>query len=96
MQFEWDEAKRHENLRKYGFDFSDANLVFDGATITLEDDRFENGEIRFITFGLLHGRVVAVAHTEHGTAIRIISIRIATRYEQENYFYRIPHGLESD
>jgi uncharacterized DUF497 family protein len=36
------------------------------------------------------GRVVAVAHTERGDAIRFISIRKATKNEQKSYFAKIP------
>lgn len=45
----WDEAKRTENLRKHGLDFLDAESVFDGPTVTLEDDRFDYGEQRWFT-----------------------------------------------
>lgn len=41
------------------------------------------------TFGLLEGRVVAVAHTEDEETIRILSVRKATRNEQESYFASI-------
>jgi len=60
--------------------------VFEGCTLTVEDTRFEYGERRFVTLGLLEGRVVAVVHTETARKIRIISIRKATRREQEAYF----------
>ena len=30
MKFEWDNHKRELNLRKHGFDFSDAKHVFQG------------------------------------------------------------------
>lgn len=39
-----------------------------------------------VTLGLLEGRVVAVVHTETARKIRIISIRKATRREQEACF----------
>ena len=45
--------------------------MFDGGTVTILDDRFDYGEERFITFGLFYGRVVAVAHTETETVIRM-------------------------
>lgn len=48
----WDEAKRTENLRKHGLDFLGVESLFDGHTVTLEDDRFAYGEQRFITFGV--------------------------------------------
>jgi uncharacterized DUF497 family protein len=38
--------------------------VFAGETIMILDDRFNYGEERFVTFGLLEGHVVAIAHTE--------------------------------
>jgi uncharacterized protein len=52
----------------------------------LEDDRFDYGEARFITLGLLRGTVVVIAHTEKGNEIRFISMRKATRHEQKTYF----------
>jgi uncharacterized DUF497 family protein len=38
---------------------------------------------------LLDGRVVAVAHTETNTAIRVISVRKATKDEESSYFKEI-------
>jgi uncharacterized protein len=86
MQFAWDENKRQSNLVKHGFDFVDASDVFEGATLTFEDERFAYGEQRFITYGLLRGRVVAVAHTEQNTEVRVISMREATKREQIIFF----------
>ena len=86
MNFEWDEDKRLSNVEKHGFDFVGIEAVFEGETMTILDDRFEYGEERFITFGLLDGRVVTIAHTETETMIRIISVRKATTNEEINYF----------
>ena len=63
MRFEWDEGKREANLRKHGIDFVGVEAVFDGLTVTMEDDRWDYGEQRFVTFDVLEGRVVAVVHT---------------------------------
>ena len=86
MHFEWDEQKNQINIRKHGLDFADAPTVFAGATFTFEDDRFDYGEDRFITLGMLAGEVVVIAHTERGDNVRIISMRKATKYEQKLYF----------
>jgi len=86
MDFIWDENKRKTNIRKRGLDFADAQIVFAGTTFTFEDDRFDYGEQRFITMGLLRGVVVVIAHTERGEAVRIISMRKATKHEQEIFF----------
>ena len=90
MDFEWDDTKRKSNIKKHGIDFINAPTIFDGYTLTIEDDRYDYGEERFITFGILEGRVVVVVHTENGDSIIIISIRRATRYEEKTYFSQIP------
>ncbi|NJN96156.1 MAG: BrnT family toxin [Anaerolineales bacterium] len=86
MKFEWDEAKRQTNLHKHRLDFAEAEIIFSGATFTFEDNRYAYGEDRFITLGLLKGAVVVIAHTERNEVIRIISLRKATKYEQQLYF----------
>jgi uncharacterized protein len=93
MEFKWDESKRVSNLRKHGIDFSNIPLVFDGLIVTVEDDRFDHGEERFVAFGLLQGHVVVIVHTESEDYIRIISARKATKYEQKNYFEQIRNRL---
>lgn len=89
MRFEWDEAKRLSNIRRHGIDFAIIEKVLDGATITFKDDRFEYGETRVLTFGLLDGDVVVIIHTETDEVIRVISLRKATRHEQETYFKKV-------
>ena len=89
MRFEWDEEKRRKNLQRHGIDFADVWQVFENGVITVADDRFDYGEIRFLTLGLLFGEVVAVSHTETDDIIRIISTRKAEKYEQKEYFREI-------
>jgi len=89
-KFEWNVTKRKSNIKKHGIDFIDAPMIFEGNTLTIEDNRYDYGEERFVTFGVLDGRVVAVVHTESENLIRIISIRKATKYEEKEYFSQIP------
>ena len=89
MEYQWDEAKRLTNLRKHGIDFADVPAVFDGDILTVEDERLDYGEQRFVTFGLLKGRIIAVVHTEREDHTRIISARKATKYEQQTYFEQL-------
>jgi uncharacterized DUF497 family protein len=42
---------------------------------------------------LLRERVVAVAHAEKPDALRIISIRKATKNESKAYFAQVAHGF---
>jgi uncharacterized DUF497 family protein len=88
MRFEWDETKRRSNLRKHRIDFVDVEKVFAGETITLLDDRSPH-EIRFLTFGLLKGSVVSIAHTETDQVIRLISVRKASKNEENIFFKEI-------
>ncbi len=90
MKIVWDETKRYQNLRKHGIDFLDCHLVLAGFTLTIEDEGLDYGEQRFITFGVLEGRVVSVVHAEWESEIRVISMRKATRHEQKNFFQNLP------
>ncbi len=89
MKVVWDEAKRRATLRKHGFDFADAEHILAGITYTIEDRRFEYGERRFITLGMLRDTVVVMAHTETPATLRVISMRKATRNEEALYFQNI-------
>ena len=89
MQFTWSEQKRRANIKLHGFDFLDAQKVFDGPTFTFEDDRFDYGEQRFVTLGLLEGLPVSIIHTETMERIHVISFRKATKHETEIFFRNI-------
>jgi hypothetical protein len=89
MKFTWDEKKRVINLKQHGLDFADAPPVFDGLTFTHEDDRFDYGEQRFVTLGMLEGMIVSIVHTESPRRIHLISFRKATRHEQIIFFQNI-------
>jgi uncharacterized DUF497 family protein len=63
MIYEWDDVKNRLNVKKHGLNFEDVELIFSGPCVTFEDDRFDYGEDRLITLGLLEGRLVVIAHT---------------------------------
>ena len=89
MTYEWDEATNRSNFAKHGVDFTDAESVFAGPGITFVDNRFDYGEERYVSLGLLAGRVVVIAHSLRGDATRIISMRKANRREQKIYQKRL-------
>jgi uncharacterized protein len=89
MKFEWDEKKNQSNLTKHGLSFEDAALIFEGKTISFEDDRENYGENRFITLGELRGRVIVIVHTQRDVVRRIISMRKANEREKKIYFERL-------
>jgi len=63
--------------------------VFSGPCVTFEDDRFDYGEERLITLGLLSGRLIVVAHSPREGGTRIISMRKGNRREQKIYQKRL-------
>jgi uncharacterized DUF497 family protein len=89
MRFTWSERKRAINIKEHGLDFIEAQRVFEGATYTFEDDRFDYGEQRLHTLGLLAGVPVSIVHTETADEIRVISFRKATKREARLYFQEI-------
>jgi len=89
MRFTWSERKRAINLKDHGLDFVDAPRVFEGTTYTFEDARFDYGEQRFETLGLLAGVPVSIVHTESEDEIRVISFRKATKREADIYFQQV-------
>ncbi len=58
-----------------------ADEVFAGSTRTVEDDRQNYGEDRFITIGFLDGRMVILVWTPRSGTRRIISMRKANERE---------------
>ena len=86
MRYTWNEAKRKTNLKKHGLDFADAEKVFNGQLVLIEDKRQNYGEQRMIGIGLLDFLVVLVVHVESDEEIRIISMRKADRDETDLYY----------
>lgn len=89
MAFTWDEAKRIRNLGKHKVDFSDAQAVFSGETLTREDTREGYREQRFVSLGELRGVPVVIVHVERGEDTRILSMRKATPAEARRYYEEI-------
>lgn len=84
-KYEWDEAKRRSNWRKHGFDFSDLD-TFDLDNAMIMEDRFARyGEARFLAIGPMGSKLVALVYTERGDAVRAISLRQASRRENQLY-----------
>jgi uncharacterized DUF497 family protein len=75
FKYSWDGAKNEANFVKHGLRFEDAELVFASPCVTFEDDRFDYGEGRFITLGVLENRLVVIAHAPNDDGSRIISMR---------------------
>ena len=82
MRVTFDPAKRVRTLDERGLDFEDAELVFAGTTIEIDDTRRNYGERRIICYGLLAGRIVGVGYTPRGSARHVFSMRKANDREK--------------
>ncbi len=85
MPIEFDAAKRTATLEARGLDMARADEVLAGATLTVEDDRRDYGEARFITIGFIDDTMVVLVWTPRGGAHRIISMRKANERERTLY-----------
>ncbi len=86
VDISFDPAKRAITLEKRGLDFADAGLVFAGRNATVQDNRKDYGEDRFITAGYLAERCVVLVWTPRAGARRIISMRRAHADEERAWF----------
>ncbi|THV22969.1 BrnT family toxin [Peteryoungia ipomoeae] len=89
MKITCDPAKRLTTPRERGLDFLRAGEVFDTPHLTIEDNRRDYGEVRFITIGYIDGRMVVLVWTHRADTIRIISMRKANEREQSHYSQRL-------
>jgi uncharacterized DUF497 family protein len=94
MRITFDPVKREWTLRQRGLDFVDATAVFAGPTFTFEDDRLDYPEVRFVTVGLLAGRMIVLVWTPDPSVVddesrRVISMRKANAREQRRLGQRL-------
>ena len=91
LNFEWDDNKERINIQQHGIDFETAAHVFyDEARIEKYDEKHSLTEDRYIVIGAVGGQIaiLTVIYTERNNAstIRIISARLSTKEEKEEYY----------
>jgi uncharacterized DUF497 family protein len=105
VEISFDPDKRERNLAKHGLDLAEAGALLSGPCVERLDDRFDYGEERWISVGMLRGEVVLCVWTEASDdepSMRppvhppdepkkgaSFSLRRATANEQEDYFRQI-------
>jgi uncharacterized DUF497 family protein len=87
MEFEWDEIKAAINLNKHGVNFEEGKTVFyNPLAVIFDDEKHSQDKRREIIIGhSQNNQLLLVSYTERGNTIRIISARLATRKEREEY-----------
>ncbi|HUN39479.1 MAG TPA: BrnT family toxin [Acetobacteraceae bacterium] len=85
MEYEWDGAKRRNNLVKHGVDFAAANGFDWFDAVIIEDRRHAYGERRWLALGKIGARLDTLVYTERIERKRIISLRKSKRKEVRIY-----------
>ena len=74
MEFEWDESKNSENIKKHDISFFDAQLAFfdPNRVIAIDTQHSTEREKRYFCFGKIDDEVLTVRFTIRSNKIRII------------------------
>ncbi len=90
MNFEWDEAKNLENIKKHQVSLFETQMAFfDPRRVIALDIRHSTGnEKRYFCFGKINERVMTVRFTVRSDNIRIIGAGYRregkSKYEEKN------------
>ncbi len=87
MQFEWDPKKEQTNQQKHRVSFEEATTLWtDPLALIAPDPEHSIGEEREWIIGESYkGKLLVVVYTQRGETVRIISARLATKREREEY-----------
>ena len=83
MKYEWDEAKRQENLKKHLIDFRLAE-GFEWVSAMIEAS-IRHGEMRHTAIGYINNRLYQIVFVDRSDTRRVISLRKANRREEKRY-----------
>ncbi|WP_009630753.1 BrnT family toxin [Synechocystis sp. PCC 7509] len=87
MDYEGDTTKAANNIKKHNVSFEEAQTVFNNPlALIFEDELHSRQKHREIIIGhSQQNRLLLVSFTERPQVIRIISARIVTQKEREDY-----------
>ena len=85
LQFEWDEEKYTDNLRKHGVKFEEAAEVFFDQLGIFGDASVEEERREYVIGFSYSANVLFVVYVERGVRMRIISARRASSNERNDY-----------
>jgi hypothetical protein len=81
----FDPRKSERNLRERGFGFEIASEFDLRSALFAQDARTDYGEVRIRAIGLIGDTLYALVFTMRGNALRVISLRRASRKERSQY-----------
>ena len=88
MTFDYQPEKSASNRLKHGIDFEEAQGLWDDPAGLVVKARAMRSEERFARVAVLNSKVWFAVYTLRGETTRIITVRRARKYEQEQYYNR--------
>jgi uncharacterized DUF497 family protein len=87
LQFEWDDHKAKLNFKKHGITFEETRSIFQDPLAYIFDDEWNSvTEKRELIIGHDNKhRLLLICFTERNQIIRIISARLVTNKERQDY-----------
>jgi uncharacterized protein len=85
MEIEYDPEKDVANRAKHGVSLALGAVVLENCIGSVVDNRRDYGEIRVNAFGPVNHRLFVCAYTIRGATYRLISVRKASRQEQNTW-----------
>jgi uncharacterized protein len=85
MKYAFDPAKDAINRAKHGVSPALAEFLFAGPQVATTDDRFDYGEGRQVSFGLIGGRLFVCVDVDRQAERRVISLRKANKREVKRH-----------
>lgn len=86
MQIEFDPAKDATNREKHGTSLAfAAEVLADANRLDVLDIRFDYAEERYVSYGMVAGRVWVCVFALRGDRCRVISLRKANARETRRY-----------
>jgi uncharacterized protein len=85
----FDLAKDAANQQKHGVSLALAEVLFNGAHMSVVDNRFDYGATRQIAFGFINRRLFVCVCADRGDERRVISLRKANSREVKRYGEKI-------
>ncbi len=81
----YDPRKNAANIKSHGVSFEEVQKFEWDSAITTRDTRHDYGEQRFISYGMMRGRLYVLVWTPRGGYVRPISFRKANSRERTFY-----------
>lgn len=85
--FEWDREKADLNFQKHGIRFETASKIFADKNKLIRSDEEHPWEERYHVLGKIGRILFVVCAFKQENIVRIISARLATKFEKERYEY---------